>query len=67
MIAPIPEIWLAGVPLAHAGHWLANLLYLLPVLVLAGGIAYQRIADRKARAADQAGDPAEPPDPADPE
>lgn len=40
--------------MAHVGHWLANLLYLLPVLVLAGGIAYQRIADRKARAADLA-------------
>ncbi len=38
-------------PLAHVGHWLANLLYLAPVLVLAGGIAYQRMADRKARAA----------------
>lgn len=46
--------WSAGIPVAHVSHWLANLLYLLPVLVLAGGIAYQRMADRKARAADLA-------------
>lgn len=36
-------------PVAHVGHWLANLLYLAPVIVLAAGIAYQRMADRKAR------------------
>ncbi|MGB0872371.1 MAG: hypothetical protein ACPHCI_05765 [Solirubrobacterales bacterium] len=47
-------------PPAHVGHWLANLLYLAPVLVLAGGIAYQRMADRKARAA--AGESARPHD-----
>lgn len=53
MIATLSASGLSGLPVAHVGHWLANLLYLLPVLVLAGGIAYQRIADRKARAANQ--------------
>lgn len=53
MISAFLAILPAGPPVAHVGHWLANLLYLLPVLVLAGGIAYQRIADRKARAADR--------------
>jgi hypothetical protein len=34
-------------PVAHAGHWLAGLLYLAPVVILAGGIAWQRINDRR--------------------
>lgn len=34
------------VVVGHAGHWLANLLYLLPVVVLAAGIAWQRWNDR---------------------
>ncbi|MFY9488586.1 MAG: hypothetical protein WAP35_07835 [Solirubrobacterales bacterium] len=33
--------------IAHASHWLAGLLYLAPVLVLAAGIAWQRHADRR--------------------
>ena len=41
---------LAGinVPLAHSGHWLASLLYLVPVALLGGGIGYQRMQDRRA-------------------
>lgn len=62
MISIVTASLLAGIPTAHVGHWLANLLYLLPVVVLAGGIAYQRIADRKARAADQAEEAAGRPD-----
>lgn len=41
------------VPLAHASHWLAGLLYLVPVFVLAGGILWQRANDRKARREDE--------------
>lgn len=67
MTSMVSVPWLDGVPVAHAGHWLANLLYLLPVLVLAGGIAYQRMADRKARAADQADESTAAPDSPDPE
>ena len=37
------------IPVAHAGHWLANLLYLLPVVILGGGIMWQRRNDRIAR------------------
>ena len=44
-------IALPDVPLAHASHWLAGLLYLVPVFVLAGGILWQRANDKKARAA----------------
>lgn len=35
------------VPLAHAGHWLAGLLYLTPVIVLAVAIGLQRFKDRR--------------------
>ncbi|MGH2907205.1 MAG: hypothetical protein ACRDKI_10615 [Solirubrobacterales bacterium] len=36
-----------NVPIAHAGHWLAGLLYLAPVIILAGGIGWQRMNDRR--------------------
>jgi hypothetical protein len=38
-------------PLAHAGHWFAGMLYLAPVFVLGGGILWQRKNDRKLAAA----------------
>ena len=47
------------IPLAHPTHWLASLLYLAPVFVLAGGIAWQRRADKRARAAREAEQPGE--------
>lgn len=34
-------------PLAHAGHWVANALYALPVLVMVLALARQRIVDRR--------------------
>lgn len=37
-----------NVPMAHSGHWLASLLYLVPVALLGGGIGYQRMQDRRA-------------------
>ncbi len=37
------------IPLAHAGHWLASILYLLPVFILGGGILWQRRRDRQLR------------------
>ena len=36
-------------PLAHAGHWAAGLLYLVPVFILAGGILWQRRNDKRLR------------------
>ena len=32
---------------AHVGHWLADLLYVAPVLVLVGWIAIRAIIDRR--------------------
>jgi hypothetical protein len=34
--------------LAHAGHWIAGLLYLAPVLIVVGALAFQNLKDRRA-------------------
>jgi hypothetical protein len=34
-------------PLAHAGHWLAGLLYLAPVLIVVGALMWQSYKDRR--------------------
>ena len=39
---------MSALVLAHAGHWLVNLLYLLPVAVVGGLIGWQAIKDRRA-------------------
>jgi hypothetical protein len=35
------------VPVAHAGHWLADLLYAVPLLAVVAVLAWQRIRDRR--------------------
>lgn len=44
MIAPLDQL-----PFAHAGHWLASILYLMPVFILAAGILWQRRRDSALR------------------
>jgi hypothetical protein len=34
-------------PIAHAGHWLVNLLYLAPVLIVVGALGWQTLKDRR--------------------
>ncbi len=34
---------------AHAGHWLSQLLYLVPVIVLGGAAAVGRYRERRRR------------------
>lgn len=36
-----------NLPQAHAGHWLAGVLYLVPVIVLAAAIGWQRLKERR--------------------
>ncbi len=43
--------------LAHAGHWLPQLIYLVPLLVLVGVIVAGRIKDRREAAHDGANEP----------
>jgi hypothetical protein len=35
------------VPVAHAGHWLVNLIYLAPVLIIGGALGVQVWRDRR--------------------
>ncbi|MBJ7353689.1 MAG: hypothetical protein JHC98_02595 [Thermoleophilaceae bacterium] len=48
-------------PIAHAGHWLASMLYLVPVVILAGGIFWQRRNDKRLRDAGESVDDADVP------
>ncbi len=34
-------------PLAHAGHWLVNLLYLLPLVLVLLALGVQSLRDRR--------------------
>ena len=46
---------------AHAGHWLPQLIYLVPLLVLIGVIMTGRIRDRREAAQEAAADGAHEP------
>ena len=35
------------VPLAHAGHWLPELIYVVPVLAVVGWIGFRSLMDRR--------------------
>ena len=35
-------------PIAHAGHWAVNLLYVLPLVIAVGVLGYQSMKDRRA-------------------
>ena len=39
--------------LAHAGHWLVQLIYIVPLLVLVGVILVGRVRDRREAAQEQ--------------
>ena len=34
-------------PLAHAGHWIGQLLYLAPVVALVGALAWAKFKERR--------------------
>ena len=40
-------------PVAHAGHWLAEVLYLGPVIVIVGWISIKALLDRRRGDADE--------------
>jgi hypothetical protein len=52
----------AGLILAHAGHWLAGLLYLAPVVIVVGALGYQSWKDKR-RGEDDDADAEQTPDP----
>ena len=43
-------------PLAHAGHWLAETAYILPVIVIVVRISIKALLDRRAEGRDAATD-----------
>ncbi len=52
-------------PLAHAGHWIADLLYVLPLAVALGFLALQSFRDKRRGETDgAAGTPVDGPPPA---
>jgi len=55
---------MSALPLAHVGHWLVNVLYLVPLVIVVAMLAISTMRDRKAAAAEAAagGPPPERPD-----
>lgn len=48
---------MTSIPLAHPGHWIADSLYALPVVILALALWVQSIRDkRKARSEQESGE-----------
>ena len=45
---------MSGLLLAHVGHWLVNVLYLVPLVIVVGMLAVSSIRDRRAEAAEAA-------------
>jgi hypothetical protein len=44
-------------PFAHAGHWLVQLAYLVPLAVLVGMILLGKLRDRRAQREDERPEP----------
>jgi hypothetical protein len=40
---------MSGVPLAHAGHWLVQIAYLAPLVLLIAVLLLGRLRERRAR------------------
>ena len=49
-------------PIAHAGHWAINLLYVAPLVIAVGVLGYQTVKDRRQLKA-EGGEVRRPPDP----
>lgn len=43
---------MTALPMAHAGHWLAQLAYLLPLILLVGALVIGRLRERRERRRD---------------
>ena len=39
---------MSSLPLAHVSHWLVQLLYVVPVVIVVGALAITSIRDRRA-------------------
>jgi hypothetical protein len=52
-------------PLAHAGHWIASALYLVPLVIVVAMLGISSLRDRRAAAAEAATPAPSPEAPAD--
>jgi hypothetical protein len=51
-------------PIAHAGHWIADLLYVLPLAIALGFLGFQSMRDKRRDEAEGTAKPADDPPPA---
>lgn len=35
------------IPIAHSGHWATNLIYILPLVIIAAVLGWQKLRDRR--------------------
>jgi hypothetical protein len=49
-------------PIAHAGHWITGLLYLVPLVIVVAMLAFTSMRDRRAEAAELAAGGGQTPD-----
>ncbi len=49
-------------PIAHAGHWITGLLYLVPLVIVVAMLAFSSLRDRRAEAAELAAGGGQQPD-----
>lgn len=59
-MAAVGRQLLIALPLAHAGHWAVDLLYVTPLLIVVAVLAYASIKDRR-RARREDGEERRPP------
>ena len=45
---------MTALPIGHVSHWLINVLYLVPLVVIIGMLAISSVKDRRAEAAEAA-------------
>ncbi|MEA2244766.1 MAG: hypothetical protein QOD24_4322 [Solirubrobacteraceae bacterium] len=46
-------------PIAHAGHWIADLLYVLPLAIALGFLGFQSMRDKRRDEAERTAKPAD--------
>jgi hypothetical protein len=39
--------WAGGIPIAHAGHWIASLLYVAPVALIVAALLWQNWREKR--------------------
>ena len=52
---------MSAVPIAHAGHWITGILYIVPLLVVVAMLGISSLRDRRAEAAEASGSAPDPP------